>query len=152
MKLPFLILPAVLTLLAAPAMAAMAANCSIDIDSSDSMMFDKNEIVIDKTCDEFTINLTHSGKLPAKVMGHNVVISKTGDALAIARDAMSVGLENNYLPPGDERVIAFTEIIGGGEKTAVTFKVNKLKAEEDYTFFCSFPGHISLMRGAVILQ
>ena len=149
MKLKYLILPAVLSLMATQ---AMAADCSITIDSNDAMMFDKNEIIIDKSCDEFTIDLTHSGKLPKNVMGHNVVISKTGDALAVAQDAMKVGLDNNYVPPGDDRVIAYTDIIGGGEKTSVTFKVNKLTKSEDYTFFCSFPGHISLMRGTVIIK
>jgi len=34
----------------------------------------------------------------------------------------------------------------------VTFDVSKLKADEKYSFFCSFPGHISMMKGAVVLK
>ena len=67
-------------------------------------------------------------------------------------DAIAAGLDNHYIKPEDERVIAFTNIIGGGEKTSVTFSVDKLKAGEDYTFFCSFPGHIALMKGTVSLK
>ncbi len=149
MKMKYLLAPLVLS---AVAMQAAADDCSVTIDSTDAMKFDKNEIVIDKSCKEFTIDLTHSGKLAKNVMGHNVVITKTADASAVASDAISAGLDNDYVKPGDERVIAFTEIIGGGEKTSVTFSVDKLKAGEDYTFFCSFPGHISLMKGTVSVK
>src|SRR5690606_37726789 len=116
------------------------------------MKYDKSEILVDKSCKEFTINLTHSGKLAKNVMGHNVVITRTADARTVASDAMGAGLDNQYVKPGDERVIAFTDIIGGGEKTSKTFSVDKLKEGEDYTFFCSFPGHISLMTGTVSLK
>ncbi|MGB3609779.1 MAG: azurin [Cellvibrio sp.] len=149
MKMKYLIAPLVLS---AVAMQAAADDCSITIDSNDAMKFDKSEIAIDKSCKEFTVNLTHSGKLAKNVMGHNVVITKTADAAEVARDSISAGLDNDYVKPDDERVIAFTEIIGGGEKTSVTFSVDKLKADEDYTFFCSFPGHISLMKGTVSLK
>ncbi len=148
MKMKYLMTPVLLTVLA---MQAAADDCSVTIDSTDTMKFDQSEIVIDKSCKEFTVNLTHSGKLAKNIMGHNVVITKAADARAVASDAIGAGLENNYVKPGDERVIAFTDIIGGGEKTSMTFSVNKLQAGEDYTFFCSFPGHISLMQGSVSL-
>mgnify|MGYP006206294705 FL=1 len=146
MKMKYLMTPVLFTLMS---MSAMADDCSVTIDSTDTMKFDKSEIVIDKSCKEFTVNLTHSGKLAKNIMGHNVVITKSADARVVASDAIGAGLENHYVKPGDERVIAFTEIIGGGEKTSVTFRVDKLTAGEDYTFFCSFPGHISLMQGSV---
>jgi azurin len=149
MKLKYLALPFISVGLA---MNAAADTCSVTIDSTDAMRFDKDKIVVDKSCEDFTINLTHSGKLAKNVMGHNVVITKEADAAAVASDAIAAGLDNNYLKPGDERVIAFTKIIGGGEKTSTTFKVNKLNADEKYTFFCSFPGHITLMKGTVTLN
>jgi len=138
--------------LAGFAAQALADNCSVTIDSTDQMRYDKNEIVVDKSCKEFTINLTHSGKLAKNIMGHNVVVTKTSDVRAVANDAMSAGLDNDYVKPDDERVIAFTEIIGGGEKTSTTFSVDKLTAGEDYTFFCSFPGHVSLMTGKLSVK
>lgn len=130
---------------------AIANECSITVDSTDSMQFDTKNISVNKACKDFTVTLTHSGKLPKNVMGHNWVLSKTADARAAAADGARSGLANHYVKPGDTRVIAFTEIIGGGEKTAVTFSVSKLKAGEEYTFFCSFPGHIGLMIGTLTL-
>lgn len=134
------------------AVQTLASDCNVAINSNDAMRFDKSEIVIDKSCKEFTVNLTHSGKIAKNVMGHNIVITTTGDARAVANDAIAAGLNNQYVKPEDDRVVAFTNIIGGGEKTSVTFKVDKLKTDEAYTFFCSFPGHIALMKGIVMLK
>lgn len=131
---------------------ASAQECSVNIDSTDAMRYDKDVIVVDKACKEFTVNLTHSGKLGKNVMGHNWVLSKAGDVAAIAKEGISAGLENNYLKPEDERVIAYTEIIGGGQETSVTFPVDKIKAAGEYVFFCSFPGHSTIMRGTLSLK
>lgn len=129
-----------------------AATCEVSVDANDAMKYDKSEIVIDKSCKEFTINLTHSGKLARNVMGHNLVITKVGDAPAVARDGIAAGLDNQYVKSGDERIIVATNIIGGGEKASKKFQVSKLKAGESYQFFCSFPGHIGLMKGNVSLK
>ncbi|KAF0862616.1 azurin [Pseudomonas sp. LD120] len=130
----------------------MAAECKVDVDSTDQMSFSTKEITIDKSCKTFTVNLTHSGSLPKNVMGHNWVLSKTADMAGIATDGMAAGLDKNYLKEGDTRVIAHTKIIGAGEKDSVTFDVSKLTAGESYEFFCSFPGHNSMMKGAVVLK
>ncbi|AZC16009.1 MULTISPECIES: azurin [Pseudomonas] len=130
----------------------MAAECKIDVDSTDQMSFSTKEITIDKSCKTFTVNLGHSGSLPKNVMGHNWVLSKTADMAGIAADGMAAGIDKNYLKEGDTRVIAHTKIIGAGEKDSVTFDVSKLTAGESYQFFCSFPGHNSMMKGAVILK
>jgi azurin len=64
---------------------------------------------------------------------------------------MKAGLDNNYIKPGDDRVIAHTKVVGGGESDSVTFDVAKLKAGQDYMFFCSYPGHAALMKGTLKL-
>ena len=143
-----LIVASVLTL---ASVQVFAADCSVTVDSTDQMTYDTKDIKISKSCKTFTVNLTHSGALPKNVMGHNLVISKTADSAAVASDGMGAGIDANYLKAGDDRVIAHTKVIGAGEKDAVTFDVSKLKAGEDYAFFCSFPGHISMMKGAVTL-
>ncbi|AZD06047.1 Azurin [Pseudomonas chlororaphis] len=130
----------------------MAAECKVDVDSTDQMSFNTKEITIDKSCKTFTVNLTHSGSLPKNVMGHNWVLSKSADMAGIATDGMAAGIDKNYLKEGDSRIIAHTKIIGGGEKDSVTFDVSKLTAGESYEFFCSFPGHNSMMKGAVVLK
>ena len=70
----------------------------------------------------------------------------------IATDGLSAGIDKSYLKDGDTRVIAHTKIIGAGETDSVTFDVSKLNADEKYGFFCSFPGHISMMKGTVTLK
>ena len=130
----------------------MAAECKVTVDSTDQMSFNTKAIEIDKSCKTFTVELTHSGSLPKNVMGHNLVISTEADMQPIATDGLAAGIDKNYLKDGDTRVIAHTKISGAGEKDAVTFDVSKLKADEKYGFFCSFPGHISMMKGTITLK
>ncbi len=130
----------------------LAADCSVTVDSTDQMSFDTKALEIDKSCKAFTVKLTHSGSLPKNVMGHNWVLSKEADMQPIATDGMSVGIEKDYLKQGDERVIAHTKIIGAGETDSVTFDVSRLDPAEKYGFFCSFPGHIGMMKGAITLK
>jgi len=134
------------------ACVALAEECATTVVANDAMQFDKKEIVISQSCKEFTVNLTHSGKLPKNVMGHNWVLSKTDDKQSIASDGMTAGVANNYLKVDDVRVIASTILIGGGESTSVTFPVNKLTAGVSYSFFCSFPGHSAIMQGSLTLN
>ena len=60
-------------------------------------------------------------------------------------------MAKNYIKPGDARVIAHSPLVGGGESTKVTFPVSKLGAGP-YSFFCSFPGHSTLMKGTITLK
>jgi len=140
------------SLLTVASAQVMAADCKVTVDSTDQMSYTTKEIAIDKSCKQFTVELTHSGNLPKNVMGHNLVISKTADMQPIATDGLSAGIDKDYLKEGDARVIAHTKVIGAGEKTEVTFDVSKLAAGESYGFFCSFPGHIAMMKGAVVLK
>lgn len=130
----------------------LAAECSTTVDSTDQMSFNTKAIEIDKSCKTFTVNLTHSGSLPKNVMGHNWVLSKEADMQPIATDGLGAGIDKDYLKEGDARIIAHTKIIGAGEKDSVTFDVSKLAEGEKYGFFCSFPGHISMMKGSVTLK
>lgn len=127
------------------------AACSITIDGNDAMQFDTKSIEVPKTCKEFSLTLTHSGKLAKNVMGHNWVLAKTADFQAAATEGMSAGLDQDYVKPGDTRVIAHTRVIGAGESTTISIPLGKLAADGDYTFFCSFPGHWSLMKGTLKL-
>lgn len=132
--------------------AAFAQNCSTDIEVGDAIQYSTNAIVVDKSCKDFTVNLAHTGKLAKNVMGHNWVLSLSGDVQGIATDGMQAGLENNYIKPGDTRVIAHTKVIGGGEKTSVTFPLSKLDPKTAYMFFCSFPGHWAAMQGTLSVK
>ncbi len=130
----------------------LAAECKTTVDSTDQMSFNTKAIEIDKSCKTFTVELTHSGSLPKNVMGHNWVLSKEADMQPIATDGLSAGVDKDYLKDGDARVIAHTKVIGAKESDSVTFDVSKLAAGEKYGFFCSFPGHMSMMKGTVTLK
>jgi azurin len=130
----------------------LAAECSVTVDSTDQMSFNTKAIEIDKSCKEFTVKLEHSGSLPKNVMGHNLVVSKEADMQPIATDGLSAGIDKDYLKEGDARVIAHTKIIGAKESDSLTIDVSKLDPAEKYGFFCSFPGHISMMKGTITLK
>ena len=63
---------------------------------------------------------------------------------------MNAGAAARYVKAGDERVIAFTPVIGGGANTRITFASHKLNKGGDYSFLCSFPGHWSVMKGKLV--
>ena len=135
-------------LLAGP---ALAANCDVEIEGNDAMQFNKTSIAVPASCRQFTVKLKHVGKLPKVAMGHNWVLSKATDVQGVATDGIPAGLDKAYVKHGDARVVAHTKVIGGGEADAVSFDVAKLKAGESYAWFCSFPGHASIMKGTLAL-
>ena len=122
--------------------------CKVDIAGNDQMQFDKKEIAVAADCTEVEVTLKHTGKLPAQAMGHNWVLTKAADLTAAATDGMGAGFANDHVKKGDTRVIAHTKIIGGGQTTSVKFATSLLKKGEAYSFFCSFPGHYSIMKGS----
>ena len=140
-----------IALLGMVATPALAADCKATVESTDAMQFTTKSLSVPASCKQFTITLKHTGKLPRNVMGHNLVLGKTADLGAINADGMKAGLASQYVKPGDARVIAASKVIGGGETTTVNIPVGKLKAGESYTYFCSFPGHSSLMKGTLSL-
>ena len=132
--------------------AQAAPNCSIDLKGNDQMQYDQKSITVSSTCKKITINLTHTGKLPAQSMGHNVVITTAEDEAGVVQDGMAAGAAANYIKAGDKRVIAHTKLIGGGEKTSAAFPRALLKAGKSYMFFCSMPGHASMMKGQLLVK
>ena len=130
---------------------AMAADCAVTVEGNDQMQFNVKNIEVPKSCKNYTVTLKHVGKMPKSSMGHNMVLTTTADATATAADGMKAGAAADYVKAGDTRVIAHTKVIGGGETTSMTIDVAKLKAGTDYTYFCSFPGHSFIMKGALKL-
>ncbi|MBF7142061.1 MULTISPECIES: azurin [Pseudomonas] len=137
------------SLLSLAAVPALADECKVTVDSTDQMTFDQKQIEVSKSCKTFEVTLTHSGNLPVNVMGHNWVLTKTADMREVASDGMSAGADKGYLKPEDTRVIAHTRMIGAGEKDSITFDASTLDPAGQYTFFCSFPGHIAMMQGTL---
>jgi azurin len=131
---------------------AHAGNCSIDLKTGDAIKYDQRSVRVSASCETITIHLTHTGKLPAATMGHNVVIAAADVYQAVAQDGMTAGLAGDYVKPGDARIIAATRVIGGGESASATFPGSKLEAGGGYRFFCTVPGHLALMTGRLIVE
>lgn len=122
-------------------------SCQQVIEGNDMLQFNLKEMVVSANCKEVTVTLKHTGAMPANVMGHNWVLTNNTDFMPVAQAGGAAGIENNYVPVGDQRVLAATTIIGGGQETSVTFSIDSLVVGDDYTFFCSFPGHYAIMKG-----
>ena len=129
-----------------------AEQCELTINSTDQMRFDQTELSVPASCREVKLTLNHTGQLAKNIMGHNWVLSQTADYQSVAQAGMNAGIDNQYVPVGDDRVLAYTEVIGGGESTSITFSTSGLSKDGDYTFFCSFPGHWGIMNGTFIIK
>ena len=136
---------------AAAAPAAAGGECEAVIVSDDAMKFDPKEIQVKSSCKQYKITLKHEGKMPKSAMGHNVVLSKAADKDGVLADGQTAGEASNYVKAGDERVIAHTKLLSGGEQDSVTFDVSKLAKGEAYEYYCSFPGHYATMNGKLTL-
>lgn len=126
-----------------------SSDVNIAISGNDLMQFDKKELRV-KAGQKVTLTLKHTGKIAVNVMGHNVVILNKGvDVNAFASKA-AMAKDTNYIPQdalGD--IIAYTDLIGGGQITSVTFNA---PAVGTYDYICSFPGHVALMKGTFIVE
>ncbi len=130
---------------------AWSQECTQTIEGNDLLQFNLAEMRVSADCEEVTVTLIHTGTLPVNVMGHNWVLTTTADYMPVAAAGQAAG-PPGYMPAGDPRVIAETELIGGGEQSMVTFDLSGLESGGDYTFFCTFPGHFVLMNGKFIIE
>ena len=129
---------------------ASADVCALTINATDQMRFEQQTLQVESQCTEVEVTLHNTGKLPANIMGHDWVLTKTSDVASVANAGMGAGLANNYQKQGDKRIVAATPIIGGGESTTVKFSAALLEAGASYTYFCSAPGHFSIMKGRLM--
>ena len=130
---------------------AHGQECALTVEGNDQLQFVQKELRVSSSCKEITVTLKHIGTMAANIMGHNWVLAKTGDYMAVANAGQSAGAPN-YLPAGDARIIAATDVIGGGQETTITFATSALQSGADYTYFCTFPGHFVLMNGKFIVE
>jgi azurin len=126
--------------------------CHLDISATDLMRFEQQTLQVDAQCSEVEVTLHHTGKLSASAMGHDWVLAKTADVASVANAGMNAGLANNFQKPGDARIVAATKVIGGGESASVRFSTARLEAGASYSYFCSAPGHYSIMKGRFVLN
>lgn len=120
----------------------------LHLTGNDKMKYNKDELKV-KAGSTVKLVLEHVGKMSVQTMGHDFVLLKQGvDKMAFGQEASSYA-SNGYIPPNTDKVIAHTDMIGGGEKTSVTFEA---PPKGTYDFICSFPGHVALMHGKFIVE
>lgn len=129
-----------------------ADECRIDLKAGDAIKYDQRSATVSSACKTITLTLTHTGRLPVQTMGHNAVIAASDAVQAVAQDGLKAGLAGNYVKAGDTRVIAATRMIGGGESASTTFPGSALRAGTAYRFFCTAPGHVTLMTGPLVVK
>ncbi len=125
--------------------------CEASIEGRPGKRFSTEEIRVSRRCETFTVHLVHTGRKPWQEAGHNWVLARSADIDAVIADGQRAGPERAWVPRGDARVIAATQMLSGGEHASVTFPVSRLRADERYTYYCSFPTHAEPMRGQLVL-
>jgi azurin len=134
------------------ARVATADVCLLTIDATDDMRFEQETLQVETRCTDVEVTLHHTGRLPANIMGHDWVLTRTADVAAVANAGMGAGLANSFQQPGDKRIIAATKIVGGGENAVVKFSTAQLARGVSYSYFCSAPGHFSIMKGRFVFN
>jgi azurin len=129
---------------------AHAQTCNMTVEADDMMRYNVREIAAPASCTEFIVTLKHSGRLQAKVMGHDWVLAKASDMASIVHAGMAAGLTHGFLPSNDKRIIAATAVVGGGESATVKFSARVLEEGVSYAFFCTAPGHATVMHGRFV--
>lgn len=119
------------------------------IEGNDQMQFNKKELkaVAGKP---IKLTLKHVGKIPKEAMGHNLVILQEGtDEAAFAAKAITAK-DTDYIPASEKAsIIAHTKLLGGGEEDTIEFTIDK---KGTYNFLCTFPGHVAMMKGVLIVE
>jgi azurin len=121
----------------------------VEITANDQMKFSLATIEA-KAGEELKVVLNNIGSLPKEAMGHNWVLLKAGtDPMAFGAASMTAK-DTNYIGASvKDQVIAFVPILGPKQKGEITFKV---PAAGEYPYICSFPGHVALMKGMLIVK
>lgn len=138
-------------LVGAAAFTAAAAasdddDCTLGIEVGDNIAYSSDTLSAPSSCSEVTVAITHTGQLPAMAMGHNWVLVPEDALQSIAQAGAAAGADANYVPD-DDRIIAATAIVGGGESDSVRFSLDALEEGVTYRYVCTFPGHWAVMQG-----
>ena len=125
--------------------------CTILVTVGDSIAYSAAALSVPSSCASVTVTLNHTGNLPKAAMGHNWVLLPADALDEVGNAGMAAGLEKNYVPD-DERIVAATDLVGGGESSAVTFETSALDAGTSYMYVCTFPGHWTIMKGTFTVE
>lgn len=111
----------------------------ITLTGNDRMRFAPTQFTVERGR-EITVDFRNVGSMPKESMGHNLVIVRPGTNInGFAAAGMAHPARSYIAPAQDERVLAFTPVLGPGERYTLVFTAPDEPGE--YPFLCSFPGH-----------
>ena len=84
----------------------------------------------------------------SSVSEHNWLLVQPGTSDSVAVAGIAAGAENSYVPPGDERVLAYIPLLDPETTGEVQFVA---PAAGTYEFVCTVPGHQFTMLGDFIV-
>ena len=117
------------------------------VNSTDLMRYDTRELRVSAGA-KVALTLNHTGTMGKKMMGHNLVILKSGTRVDDFASRALDSPDTDYIPAGDE-ILVHTRLLGGGESDTITFDAPD---KGSYLFICTFPGHYTMMRGSFIVE
>lgn len=129
--------------------AARTINITVSDPVDGKMTFSVSQIVA-KPGERLRVVLTSTGLLPKLVMGHNFVLLKAGvDPKGFSEEAASAR-DTDFIPAARKaQIVAYTAIVGPGERDEITFTVPKVAGK--YSYLCSFAGHFAAGMSGVML-
>jgi azurin len=141
----------VLALLAVAPFAAAQAPLKVEITCNDQMTYNSKGFEV-TAGQKVALTLKNVGKIPLKMMGHNLVILKPGTPVPVFAGKAHAEKAKSYIPQDAEsrsQMVAHTRLLGGGDSDTITFT---LKEPGDYPFICTSPGHFSIMQGVITVK
>jgi azurin len=127
-----------------PAVAAGPTKVAITTKGSE-IAFDKTKLSAKKGSVEITFTNKAS---PDADMPHNFVLLKPGSSVDdVAALAIAAGPGKNYIPESPA-LIKGTALLNAGQKDTITVDLEP----GAYPYFCSYPGHASLMKGILTVK
>lgn len=142
--------PAAATATASATAPAAAGVRLVAITADDTMKFSVTEITA-APGEKVRISLANVGRMPKQAMAHNwVLLTPRPDADVMAWGMAAASQAPNYLPADATGILAHTRLLGPGEKDAIDVTAPATPGE--YPFLCTFPGHVALMKGKLIVK
>lgn len=123
--------------------------CSAVVTVDDTLHFKPSVIEVPAECEQFTVLLRHMGRLPMVATPRNWVLTGATHADGVARDAELAGAANNWIKPGDERVLAASAVIGRGQTVRVDIPIDVLVPGKSYIYLSTIPGFSPVLRGTL---
>ena len=126
-------------LFTAPGIAQSDDVRTITVKGLDNMQFSET-LIEAKPGEKLRIVLETVSNLPPAAMAHNLaILEQNVNVEEFVMSSMAMPDEDYIDPQYEDKLIAYTEMIGGGETSTIEFTVPEIPG--DYEYVCTFPGH-----------